>query len=84
MKYKLFAAIILALSLTGCDPIYKYIPDNPNYYRIVDKQVIYETDTLKLAASSEYMQFSKERYNEFSLFVCAKTATCRQILIKLN
>lgn len=72
MKYKLFAAIILALSLAGCDPIYKYVPDNSDSYKIADRQVIYENDTLKLAVSSDYMQYSIERHTELTLVIYAK------------
>jgi hypothetical protein len=73
LKNILFTIIVVSLCLSGCDPIYKYIPDNSDLYKKKDNKVIYETDTLKLALSSEYMQYSKERHTELSLAVYAKS-----------
>lgn len=82
MKYKLFAAIILALSLIGCDPIYRYALHNSDLYNTKDKNIIYDTDTLKLKVNSDYMQFTKEQATRLDLVVYAKSCDLHAVFFK--
>lgn len=84
MKNILFIAVIIALCLNGCQEQGNYIPVASSFYKVQDKEIIYETDILKLVVSSEYVRAVKEQYTEVEIIISANYSDIKAYFDKME
>jgi hypothetical protein len=84
LKNILFIAITIALCLNGCQEQGRYIPVESDFYKVQDKEIIYETDTLKLVVSSEYVRAVKEQYTLVEIIISANNSDIQAYFGKME